>query len=127
MANGERAGERATAALADEDHPLAAVVGELLQLLLQAGDMALGTADVDEHAAHSDAVATAPQPVAQHAERVIAGHEPGDQQHGCSVLAPAGVSQSAIAKQAQQLAAVAKLSPDGSHRCWLCASLGSRL
>src|ERR1700733_9571794 len=127
MANGERTGKRAAAALADDDHPLTAVAGELLQLLLQAGDVALGAADVDEHAAHGHTVTAAPEPVAQHAERVITGHEPGDQQHGRSVLAPAGVAQSSVGEQAQQLAAVAKLSPDGSHRCWLCASLGSRL
>src|SRR5258706_5064539 len=71
--------EAATAALADDGHLLAAVLGQALQPLLQALDGASGAVDVPGDPGATGAMAGPLEPAGHPAERLVVSEEPGDE------------------------------------------------
>ena len=118
LADGQRAGQGAAAALPDQDDRFFAALGLLADLHLQAADDLLGAAGVQAQAAHRDAVSAASQPGAHDRQGTVAGHEAGDQKDRLSVTVGAAerlAREGLAGQQAGQLASVAQLSPEGRH------------
>ena len=110
--DGQRAGEGAAPALADDRDLLAGVLGEALQARLEPGAGLLGAADVRADPGAARVVAVLAQPVGHRREAAVAGQEAGDQHHRAAFAARDAVAaEHRAAAQLGQLEPEARLAP----------------
>jgi hypothetical protein len=110
--DGERAGEHAPAALADDRDLLARVLGEALQAGLQPRAGLLGAADVGADPRAAGVVAVLAQPVGHGRQAAVAGEEARDQQHRAAAAVRHAVAAiDRAAPQVRQLESESRLAP----------------